>query len=432
MIISARMKAVLELLERIAKSPVPMDLTIGDYMRGRRYIGSKDRSDIVERVYGIVRFHARLRWALRQAGCGDTDPTARQLLIAYLICVEKKEDVSVFFDGTKYAPQNLTDDEQKIISRLPADFLAAPDEVRCECPPLYESSLRAYFGDNLAPEMEAMCSGATLDLRINVIAGERGDIQQSLAKDGIKTDETPYSPWGLRVHGKVFLSEAKAFRAGQIEIQDEGSQLIALACGVQPGMQVLDYCAGGGGKTLALASAMRVKGRIVAMDLEASRLAKAKTRFKRAKVSDIIETRPLSDEKNRKWLRRQKQSFDVALVDVPCSGTGTWRRNPDTRWRQYGPSLDELLPVQADILERVAGVVKAGGRLVYATCSLLPEENEQQVEKFLKSHPEYHLAALQDVWPEGCQPPCDGTYMRLTPKRHGTDGFFAAVMVRSC
>jgi 16S rRNA (cytosine967-C5)-methyltransferase len=192
----------------------------------------------------------------------------------------------------------------------------------------------------------------------------------------------------------------------------------------------MDYCAGGGGKTLALASAMRVKGRIVAMDLDAGRLAKAKTRFKRARVSDIIETRPLSDEKSRKWLRRQKQSFDVVLVDVPCSGTGTWRRNPDTRWRNYGPSLEELIPVQADILERVAGVVKEGGRLVYATCSMLPEENERQIEKFLAAHPEYELAELQSVWPEGCKPPCDGTYMRLTPKRHGTDGFFAAILIR--
>jgi 16S rRNA (cytosine967-C5)-methyltransferase len=278
--------------------------------------------------------------------------------------------------------------------------------------------------------MEALCHGATLDLRVNVVAGDRETIQASLLKDKIETEFSPYSPWGLRVKGKVYLSETKAFRGGQIEIQDEGSQLIALACDVKPGMQVMDYCAGGGGKTLALASAMRVKGRIVAMDLDAGRLAKAKTRFKRARVSDIIETRPLSDEKSRKWLRRQKQSFDVVLVDVPCSGTGTWRRNPDTRWRNYGPSLEELIPVQADILERVAGVVKEGGRLVYATCSMLPEENERQIEKFLAAHPEYELAELQSVWPEGCKPPCDGTYMRLTPKRHGTDGFFAAILIR--
>ncbi len=428
MIISARMKAVLEVLERIAKSPVPMDLTIGDYMRNRRYIGSKDRADVVERVYGMVRHHARINWALEQAGASEITP--RLQLLAYLKLVEEKSDPSVFFDGTKYAPHEMDDDEQKIIVSLPQNFDAAPDEIKCECPPQYAGSLRNYFGADLVSEMEALCHGATLDLRINCVAGDRETIQASLIKDGIETVDAPYSPWGLRVKGKVYLSETKAFRGGKIEIQDEGSQLIALACDVKPGMQVMDYCAGGGGKTLALASAMMVKGRIVAMDLDAGRLAKAKTRFKRARVSDIIETRPLSDEKSRKWLRRQKQSFDVVLADVPCSGTGTWRRNPDTRWRNYGPSVDDLILVQADILERVAGVVKTGGRLVYATCSLLPEENEQQIEKFLGAHPEFELADLASVWPEGCKPPCGGNYMRLTPKRHNTDGFFAAILIR--
>lgn len=428
MIISARMLAVLDLLERTQKSPIPMDLTIGDYMRNRRYIGSKDRTDIVERIYGIVRHHARLNWALEQAGV--TVPSARIKLLAYLLLVEGKEDPTVYFDGTKYAPSEVTQDEIDVLHRLPKNFDAAPSDVLFECPANYSASLHAYFGKDFDVEMEALCHGATLDLRINCVAGDREKMKESLEKDKVETDITPYSPWGLRAKGKAFLGETKAFRSGHIEIQDEGSQLIALACDVQPGMQVLDYCAGGGGKTLALASAMRVKGRIVAMDLEEARLAKAKTRFKRAKVSDIIETRPLSDEKSRKWLRRQKQSFDVALVDVPCSGTGTWRRNPDTRWRNYGPSVEEIIPVQADILERVAGVVKPGGRLVYATCSLLPEENEQQIEKFLGAHPEYELADLQDVWPEGCKPPCEGKYMRLTPKRHNTDGFFAAVLIR--
>lgn len=428
MILAARVKAALEILERTEKSPIPMDLTIGDYMRQRRYIGSKDRADIVERVYGIVRHTARIAWALEQAGAREITPRLR--VLAYLKMVEGKPDPTMPFDGTKYAPHEVSDDERGVADRLPVNFDEAPDDVLYECPPLYSESLHAYFGDVFREEMEALCHAATLDLRVNVIAGDREKIKESLAKDSVGTDDTLYSPWGLRAKGKAFLSDTKAFRAGQIEIQDEGSQLIALACNVQPGMQVLDYCAGGGGKTLALASAMRVKGRIVAMDLEESRLAKAKTRFKRARVSDIIETRPLSDEKSRKWLRRQKQSFDVVLLDVPCSGTGTWRRNPDTRWRQYGPSLEDLLPVQADILERVAAVVKEGGRLVYATCSLLPEENEQQIEKFLASHPEYELADLASVWPEECTVPCEGKYMRLTPKRHGTDGFFAAILLR--
>jgi 16S rRNA (cytosine967-C5)-methyltransferase len=181
---------------------------------------------------------------------------------------------------------------------------------------------------------------------------------------------------------------------GWVEIQDEGSQLIAYVCGVKPGMQVLDYCAGGGGKTLALAAAMQRKGRIVAMDTDARRLEKGKLRFKKAGISDIIEVRPLSDDRHRKWLKRQKGTFDIVLLDVPCSGSGTWRRNPDARWRSYGPSVEELLPVQAEILDKTVAVVKEGGRLVYATCSLLPEENEKQVEAFLVRHPEFEVEPL--------------------------------------
>lgn len=425
---SARIQATLEILGRLETSPIPMDLTIGDYMRSRRYIGSKDRADIVERVYSIMRHHARLGWAIEKAGAA---PSALLRLIAHLKMVEHHANPPSLFGEAKFSLPALDDETINVLRALPSDFSGAPDVVLAECPDLYAASLKKYFGDSFVEEMTALTHGATLDLRVNTVQADRDTVQASLKNDNIDTTPTPYSPWGLRVDGKVFLSQSKAFRAGQIEIQDEGSQLIALACNAQPGIQMLDYCAGGGGKTLALAAAMKIKGRIVAMDLEANRLAKARERFRRAKVSDIIEARPLSDEKNRKWLRRQKQSFDSVLVDVPCSGTGTWRRNPDMRWRTYGPSLEELLPVQQDILEKVAGTVKPGGRLVYATCSLLPEENEDQVTAFLAKHPEFTLAPLADIWPDGAKIPCDGHYMRLTPRRHNTDGFFAAVMIRA-
>jgi 16S rRNA (cytosine967-C5)-methyltransferase len=188
---------------------------------------------------------------------------------------------------------------------------------------------------------------------------------------------------------------------------------------------VIDYCAGAGGKTLALADAMRNKGRIVAMDTDSRRLEKARPRFKRAGVSDIIEVRALDDERSRKWLKRQKGTFDLALADVPCTGTGTWRRNPDMRWRSYGPPLEALLRVQAEILDRIARTLKPGGRLVYATCSLLPEENERQIEAFLERHPDF-----APVVPDGPGATADNPYMRLTPFRHNTDGFFAAVLER--
>jgi 16S rRNA (cytosine967-C5)-methyltransferase len=430
MIPSARAQAVLDILERIQSSRVPMDLTIGDYMRHRRYIGSKDRADIVERVYAIFRHWARLGWTLTKCGM---DISSRNLLMAYLVLVEKNADISKLFDGTKYAPEPLSQDEEKFmedVSKIDFSSAGMPEAVRVECPPLYEESLRAYFGEEFATEMEAFMKGASLDLRVNLLLSDRDTVQSILREDRVKTEASPYSPWGLRVAGKTYLSETKAFRKGWIDIQDEGSQMIALACNAQPGQQILDYCAGAGGKTLAIANAMLKKGRIVAMDMDAGRLEKARDRFRRAHVSDIIEPRPLSDERHRKWLRRQKGTFDVVLTDVPCSGTGTWRRNPDLRWRIYGPTLEEIIPVQAEILDKVAPCVKTGGRLVYATCSLLPEENERQIESFLTRHPEFRLAPLAEIWPNGCPIPCKGSYLRLTPARHQTDGFFAAVLVR--
>jgi 16S rRNA (cytosine967-C5)-methyltransferase len=425
---AARLKAVIDILDRIGTSRIPMDLTVGDYMRNRRYIGSKDRADIVERVYTIARYQARLGWALEQAGAPDN---ARMRALALLLVLEKRKEIEHFYDGSRYGPEVLTDDEKTFIPKLAAvDLAQAPETVRLEVPSNYEPSLRAYFGDEFAVEMAAMLEGANLDLRVNTVSKTREEVKESLLKDSVDTTELPYSPWGLRTKGKVYLSHTKAFKAGWIDIQDEGSQLIALACNARPGQQVLDYCAGGGGKTLALANAMKVKGRIVAMDTEEARLLKSKERFRRARVSDIIEVRPLSDDRHRKWLKRQKETFDVTLVDAPCTGTGTWRRNPDTRWKTYGPGLDALLPMQAEILDKVVHTVKPGGRLVYATCSILPEENEAQVAAFLERHPDFELANLKDVWPDGVTPPCEGKYMRLTPHRHGTDGFFAAILVK--
>lgn len=434
MLPSARVQTAIELLERTASSRIPMDSTIGDYMRHRKYIGSKDRAAIVERVYAVERARARLGWWLSHL---EAEDTARNRMLAWLVLAEGAgvNAIDKLCDGSKYAPKPLQDDEKDLIGKLSGkkiDSETVPETERVECPPQWESRLREFFGKEFKIEMAAMLGTAPLDLRVNTRLIDRDNAERALAADGIETDLTRISPWGLRCRSKAYLSESKVFRDGMIEIQDEGSQLIAYVTGVQPGMQVLDYCAGAGGKTLALAAAMKNKGRIVAMDIAEGRLEKARPRFRRAGVADIIEVRALSDEKNRKWLRRQKESFDVVLVDVPCSGTGTWRRNPDMRWRNYGPGLDELIETQADILERVTKAVKVGGKLVYATCSLLPDENEHQVEKFLSTHPEFELLPLDRIWPkegnDGKAP--SSPYMRLTPHRHDTDGFFAAVLRR--
>lgn len=399
-----------------------MDAVSGDYFRHRRYIGAKDRAAIVQRVYDITRAHARLRWHLDRAG---SKAYPRALVIAFLILSENvgEQQLKDLFDGGQHAPEKLSENEIALAANLRGKKLDDPDmppAVRVECPPQYEETLKNYFAADFEKEMAALIAPAPLDLRVNIWGHNREDVKKLLAKDGIETVETPLSPWGLRAKGKAFISKSKAFHKGMISIQDEGSQLIAHVCEAKPGMQVLDYCAGGGGKTLALAAAMQRKGRIVAMDTDERRLEKGRERFKRAGVSDIIEVRPLSDERHRKWLRRQKETFDLVLLDVPCSGSGTWRRNPDLRWDSHAPPLDELVKIQNEILEKTIEVVKKGGRLVYATCSLLPQENEEQVQNFLSAHPDFTLKNVDEK--------LGGRYMRLTPHRHGTDGFFAAVL----
>ena len=421
---SARLQATIELLERISSSRIPMDGTMGDYLRHRRSIGSTDRAEIAERTYQIMRAHARLGWWLAKAGAQDT-PRTRALA---WVMLGERGDPAALFDASKYGPMVLNDQEQELAAALAGNRLDEapdmPEAVRVECPPEHEAALRERFGDDFAVEMAAMLDGAPLDLRVNTGKVDRKTLKDSLAKDRVQTDETPFSPWGLRARRKAYLAKTKAFQKGWFDIQDEGSQLIAAVCDAQPGMQVLDYCAGAGGKTLALAGAMQNKGRIVAMDTEKSRLEKARPRFRKAGVHDIIEIRPIEEEKSRKWLKRQKGTFDIVLIDVPCSGTGTWRRNPDTRWRTFGPPLEELLAVQADILSRATRAVKPGGKLVYATCSLLPAENERQIEAFLKENPDFTLSELDT-------PYAKGPYMRLSPHQHNTDGFFAAILTRN-
>ena len=421
---ASRINATIEILESTHIARVPLNKCVGDYMRTRRYIGSKDRSNVAERIYAMTRAHARLGWWLEHT---KTEDTPRNRVIAWTALGEGADEKRVhdLFDGSQYAPETLNEDEQAFlgkIARQPLERKDMPDVVRVECPPEHEEVLKELFGDDFEAEMRAMLEPAPLDLRVNTFLIDRENAMNSLNKDGVKTAETTFCPWALRCEDKAFISHTKAFKKGWIEIQDEGSQLIAWLCGAKPGMQILDYCAGAGGKTLALAAAMERKGRIVAMDIDGKRLENGRKRYKKAGLADIIEVRPLSDDKHKKWFKRQKEKFDIVLTDIPCSGSGTWRRNPDTRWQHYGPSLEELLELQSDIIEKAARAVKPGGKLVYATCSLFPQENEAQIEKFLAEHEEFRIEPIEPTRNLG------SPFMRLTPHRHGTDGFFAAIL----
>jgi 16S rRNA (cytosine967-C5)-methyltransferase len=302
-----------------------------------------------------------------------------------------------------------------------------PEAVRYEVPDWLLPRLIARFGDHLAQEMAALAQPAPLDLRVNPLKGDRNKARAALAAEGWQAEPTPLSPWGLRIQGRRPVTAGPAFQSGLVEIQDEGSQLVALITGAEPGMRVVDWCAGAGGKTLALAAMMRNRGQIIACDVSAPRLDAAVRRLRRAGVHNV--ERHLL-EPGDKWAKRRAGAFDRVLVDVPCTGTGTWRRNPDARQRLNEADLHELLPRQAGILHTAQSLVRKGGRLVYATCSLLAEENEAQVTAFLHSHPDFAIVPASQAWPPGTPSPATGDFLFLTPARNNTDGFFSAVLER--
>jgi 16S rRNA (cytosine967-C5)-methyltransferase len=301
--------------------------------------------------------------------------------------------------------------------------------VRHEYPDWIEPLLRARFGDRLEAEMRAAITAASTDLRANTLKASRDEAMAALKAEGISAMPTELSPVGLRVHGRPPLATLKCFKDGLIEVQDEGSQLVGLLADARPGMRVADFCAGAGGKTLAMAAQMKNKGKIVACDVLEGRIERAAVRFIRAGAHNI-ERKALSSERDQ-WVKRHAGTFDRVLVDAPCTGTGTWRRNPDAKWKLSPQDVEELTQLQRSILDSAWRLVKPGGRLIYATCSLLSEENEAQIAAFLAEHADFKLIPIAGIWAEaiGGDAPAADT-LSLTPAQHGTDGFFAAVMER--
>jgi len=429
---AAQTAAAIELLAAIAADGRPADAVAGYYFKTRRYIGSKDRRAISVRVWGALRRRARLGWWLNELGAEDFP---RERVLADLVLTERlgEPDLKHLFSGEKNAPEKLTAADKRLIEQLTGKDIfnhAMPAWVRGEFPQWIEPRLSDLFGEDLSREMGVMREEAPVDLRVNTLATDRDSAQAALVKEGLKSEPTPLSPVGLRLPARVALTAQGLFKQGLIEVQDEGSQLVALLTGAQPGQAVLDLCAGAGGKTLALAASMKNKGRLVACDTHAARSERAVQRLRRAGVHNV--TRHVLEGEGDKWLKRQKGSFDRVLVDAPCSGTGTWRRNPDAKWRSTEQGLTELVALQGKILNQAAGLVKPGGRVVYATCSLLPEENEAQIEAFLAAHADFTRLPVTEVWGETIGTPCpvSGPYLRLTPAGHNTDGFFAAVLVK--
>ena len=432
---AARIAAAIELLDSINKSPrKPADAVANDYFRNRRFIGSGDRRAVSDRVWRVLRMQRRLTWWLAR---GRMAPTAR-MLVASSLLVEgwTLEGVGQSFSGGQFGPDTLDAAEKSALRGIEGrteDHPDMPEAVRLEIPDWILPRLAARFGDTLANEMAAMNAPATLDLRVNLLKGTREEAKAALAKEGLDCRPTTLSPWGLRIEERRSVTTGPAFQTGLVEIQDEGSQLVAAVVDARPEMRVVDWCAGAGGKTLAMAMAMENRGHIVACDVSAPRLDGAVRRLRRAGVHNVERHLITPGDK---WAKRRAGSFDRVLVDAPCTGTGTWRRNPDARQRLAERDLLELVPKQAMILDAAAGLVRSGGRLIYATCSLLPEENEAQVSAFLSRHPDFVVRKLRDAWRVDGQAALPGNfpagdYLSLTPLRHDTDGFFAAVLERT-
>jgi len=432
----ARLAAAIELLTLIDATPRPADAVMSAYFRERRFIGSKDRADISLTVYRAMRRRARLTWRLERAGA-EASPTG--LLLADLLVGEGMETrrVERLFSGGPYAPAQLSPEEQGLARRLEGRSLEHPDmpeAVAAECPPWAEAELRRGLGEDFRRELDALKEPAPLDLRVNVLKANREDVLRRLLADGLDARPCLLSPLGIRLQGRPSVMAHPLYKDGAIEIQDEGSQLVALLVDAKPGQEVADFCAGAGGKTLAIAASMANKGRLTAADVLANRLLRARERFRRAGIHNV-QTRPMEGE-NDPWIKRHKGHFDRVLVDAPCTGVGTWRRNPDMRWRTLGPGLGELVPLQARLIASAARLVKPGGRLIYATCSMLPVENEDQAAAFLAAHPDFARCDAAEIWRQAVWP-ADGPdapsspYLSLTPARHGVDGFFAAIFERA-
>lgn len=426
---AARLEAAIALLEEIARArQIPADATALQFFRHRRFIGSSDRREISERVWRILRTRRRLAWWLGL----DTSSARLSVAADFLFAGARLENLAALCDGARFAPAPLSAPEQAALRRLEGhslDHPAMPTPVRHEVQDWLLPHLTARFGAALGAELDALNQPAPLDLRVNLLQGTREEAVAALAAEGIKAVSSPFSPVGLRIATRAPITTGASFRRGLVEIQDEGSQLVALAVGAEPGMRVADVCAGAGGKTLALATAMHNQGRIVACDVSERRLDAAVRRLRRARAFNV--ERHLLDAAGYKWAKRSQGTFDRVLADAPCTGSGTWRRHPDARAR-FGPAdLTEIVTRQAAILEFAAGLVRKGGRLVYATCSLLLEENEAQVESFVARHAEFAITPLAAVGGFASRPPPGaGPFLFLTPLRSATDGFFAAVLER--
>jgi 16S rRNA (cytosine967-C5)-methyltransferase len=418
---AARIQSAIEILAALDETRLPADRFLRDWFRARRYAGSKDRAAVAQTVYDVLRHKASLAWRM-----GRED--ARSLVIGSLISQNNSpDDIAKLFTGEAYGPAPLSEDEQRAITAHPAD---PPLHIGGEYPAWLELELKRSLGDALAPEMQAMLGRAPVDLRVNTLRAERQETLIGLRSLGIKAEPTPFAPYGIRIpsaEGLSALEHTRFFQTGAFEFQDEASQIAALLCAARPGMRVLDLAAGAGGKALAMAADMENQGEILALDINPARLKQIGPRARRAGATIIKAT----DKRGGPLWGNGK--FDLVLVDAPCSGSGAWRRNPETKWRLTPDSLRELTELQAWLIDDGARHTKPGARMVYATCSVLACENEDVIEAFLARNSAFQAIPAAEIWRSADArdpPPTLQHYFKASPLKTGTDGFFVCIMTR--
>ncbi len=407
-----------ELLHRVLQFQSPADRVVSDFFREHRALGQRERHTLAETTYHVLR-HRLLFQNLAQSGKGE---------------MERRLAILGWLGNEGFLRAAMSPAEQAWHAQVSAvDRSGMPEKLRHNLPEWLEVQLREQLGDAFWPLVDAMNQGAALDLRVNTHKAKREAVQAALAENKIAAVPTPYSPWGLRLEGKPALNKLDIFTAGDIEVQDEGSQLLALLTDAKRSEMVVDFCAGAGGKTLALGAAMRNTGRLYAFDTSGHRLAALKPRLARSGLSNVYPVQIAHERDER--IKRLAGKIDRVLVDAPCSGLGTLRRNPDLKWRQSPESVAELREKQTAILTSAARLLKPGGRLVYATCSLLRSENEEIAHAFTDAHvQDFQLLPVADLLArahvDNAETLVAGDYLRLWPHVHATDGFFAAVWER--
>lgn len=404
-----------EVLREILRFTGPADAILSRYFRDHPKLGSRERNAVAEGVYAVLR-NKMVYASFSESGYGSA---MRRLALLGLADANGVDALG-----------GLSEEEAAWLRRIAQiDRQSLPAALRANLPQWLYDKLVARDGEQSTLQLaEALNRPAPLDLRVNALKAKREDVIAELATAPIACEPTPYAPLGIRVRKKPALQNLPLFQSGAIEVQDEGSQLLAQIVAAKRGEMVADFCAGAGGKTLALGAAMRNTGRLYAFDVSEKRLSKLKPRLARSGLSNVHPA-VIAHENDAK-VKRLAGKIDRVLVDAPCSGLGTLRRNPDMKWRQTPESLVELNAKQTSILASAARLVKPGGRLVYATCSLLDEENEAIVAQFLAGHEDFILVPMKDVLAEQKIPLEMEDYLKLDPALHQTDGFFAAVLER--